>query len=1646
MRRLVAGLRVAATAAVIAATLFAAGTARAQIVRSFTPRFSTNDHGDVTLIGNTLMSCSGNGNACKQGRLGAGGSINDDDFAMAYVDIDADGTTFCSSNATLALPVGATVLWAGLYWQGDSNNGARNQVKFSTPVAAYTAMTATQLDVTGTAYQGFIDVTARVQAGGNGAYTVANVQSTTGATYFAGWALAVAYRLASNPSRNLVVEDGYAQVAAGATVTIPVSGFLTPPGGIVNTRLGVVTGEGDLGLTGDAFQINGTTLSDAANPADNFFNSSISQFGVNVTTKNPNYVNQLGWDVDMVSANGVLPNGATSATITLTSASDRYYPSVVTFATDLYQPVYTGNGFFKSVADLNGGSVRPGDVLEYTVRMNNSGDDASTNTVVRDTLPANVTYVAGSLSVVNGPNTGAKTDAIGDDVMEYDPATRIVTARLGTGATGTLGGRVDPDVQTTVKFRAAVNLPLANGSVVSNQALANFNAAQLGTALSAASDADTLTAGNQRTNVTVVAQTLSGTVFEDVNYGGGAGRTKAASAGVARPGARVELYGAAGQYLAADTTDVNGLYSFDGIGPGSLTVRVVSSMVTSSRPGAVAGLLPVQTFRVDASSGAAVNDAVRVGGEVPSKVDAGMNTTNATLASLTTAGATAQSIAPVTTGTVNFTGVDFGFNFDVIVNANDSGQGSLRQFLTNANALQNTGLAQSGLTGGIETSIFMVSDGAAHAGLRTGLASLLTGGVVAIAPITTLPAITDPARLDGTTQTTNVGNTNAGTLNSTIAVGADGLTVTALARPEVEIKDGASLALGVDVQASGVTLTGLAIYGFGNTPANDAHANVRIGATAGTAVIDGCAIGVSASSFADPGAAARSGGDAVRVIGGDDGILRNSIVAYAAGNGVALATNSDRWTLTGNEIRGNAIGNASRDAVSLEASASDVVRGNRIADTEGCGIDARTSTGSGTFENNTISRSGLGAAGTPETPGVRLGGTANRVDRNVLFDNYGAGVLVMSSSSANTITKNSMYNNGGITNNAAAAATGQLGIDLESATDDVNRGTAPYVTLDDLADADAGGNGLLNFPVLESAVLAGGNLTLTGWARPGSVIELFVSDSDPSGFGEGKTWLTTLTEGSVSDLDASSSTFSGTINGLVQGTDNTNRFRFTFAAPGGVAGGVRLTATATLSQATSEFSGQVTVAGGVSVAGYGYLDVNHSLNRDAAEAGTGATLYAKLVASSTPGSAQAVVAIDAVTGAYAFSYVTAGTYTIVLDDNNAASDVAPAYPVGMIGTEVSNGARPLTVANANLADQDFGMWRGSRADGIVFRDDGAGGGTANDGVNQAGEGAVGGVRVALANAACAGGRCDSTLTDGAGAFTLWIPNGAVGTSTQALETNPSGWVSTGGGAGTTGGAYSRNSDMVTFTPAGGVAYSGLRFGDVPPNTFAPNGNRSGTPGAAVFHPHTFIAGSGGSVSFTAVESPSPAIPGWTAELYRDLNCNGSVDAGDNPVTAPVVVTAGQTLCLVLKHFIPGGAPAGASEQVTLGASMSYTNASPALVTVVSLGDRTTVISAGSLEIVKTVDLASARPGDVLTYTITYRNLGPAPLSAILLQDATPAYTVFQSASCGAAGNGITACNVTAQPAVNASGPVRWTLTGALTPGGAGAVTFQVKVQ
>jgi uncharacterized repeat protein (TIGR01451 family) len=504
----------------IGAAPAAAAVNPTSVARPFTVRYAINTNGDIALAANTLMTCQPGSvetqklTACGNAQTG---SLGDDNyFDMNYVDVDNDSATFDSSSAHLAVPPGATVLFAGLYWGAALDQGETLPMQCD-PAQPRTGHAATSVAAAGSAllqlpggggyvpvnasvfdtytedlncaapgveertrYQAFADVTSLVKLAGGGTYTIGNVQAGTGADRHAAWSLVVAYQDVAQPARNLTIFDGFAQVDNNNTVPLNVSGFKTPLTGPVNTQLGIVSYEGDLTLTGDSLTLNGTTLFDLAHPAGNFFNSGISNLGAPVTTKTPDYRNQLGFDasVQAVPA-GVVPNGATSADIVLKTVGDRYLPGVVYFRTDIYAPEMV---LKKTVTDVNGGDVNPGDVLEYTVSSTNTGISSAYDSRINDAIPPHTTFKPGSLSIVSSPGgiAGGKTDIPGDDQAEYDAGPNEVRFRIGTGATfppganplfPNGGGIIAHNESFEVRFSVVVDAGTADGTQILNTAI-----------------------------------------------------------------------------------------------------------------------------------------------------------------------------------------------------------------------------------------------------------------------------------------------------------------------------------------------------------------------------------------------------------------------------------------------------------------------------------------------------------------------------------------------------------------------------------------------------------------------------------------------------------------------------------------------------------------------------------------------------------------------------------------------------------------------------------------------------------------------------------------------------------------------------------------------------------------------------------------------------------------------------------------------------------------------------------------------------------------------------------------------------------------------------------------------------------------------
>ncbi|MEZ4923352.1 MAG: HYR domain-containing protein [Crocinitomicaceae bacterium] len=415
-----------------------------QVIHSFTQRASIytpteliyNIQGDFAMIGNTNLTL-----------VSYNDNTNNSYNVMQYVDVDGDATTFNSSTATLefstengANPVCSNIIYAGLYWTGRASNtssspeefdvtiGAttktfnKRKVKLKGPGAAgYTDLEANPGNIYypdgehGHMYSAYIEVTDYVQDHGIGAYTVADmalVEGNGGATgYYGGWGMIVVYENSLMNWRDVTIFDGHAYVQGNEIVSyeLPVSGFQAVQSGNVNMKMGLMAGEGDVGISGDYFQIRNwqdnawITLSHAGNTTNNFFNSSVETGG---NARTLNLQNNTGVDIAMFDVpnpgNTVLTNGQTSTKFRYGSTQDTYVIFCIAMAIDAYIPDVEALVSTESIngVPVGGGPivVQPGEVIQYSVQIKNQGTEPIDNAVFVVPIPYTTTYVPASIN------------------------------------------------------------------------------------------------------------------------------------------------------------------------------------------------------------------------------------------------------------------------------------------------------------------------------------------------------------------------------------------------------------------------------------------------------------------------------------------------------------------------------------------------------------------------------------------------------------------------------------------------------------------------------------------------------------------------------------------------------------------------------------------------------------------------------------------------------------------------------------------------------------------------------------------------------------------------------------------------------------------------------------------------------------------------------------------------------------------------------------------------------------------------------------------------------------------------------------------------------------------------------------------------
>ncbi len=479
--------------------------------RNYSLVYSENIKGGTVIFGNTLLQVINMDtvNTVKMNDNSQNGNsiYGNDNENMLDVDIDGNSgygsVTTNSSSSDLVLPPGTnTIKLARLYWGGRVRNAdfdltadSNQTIKIrKDTLGAYSNIKAQGIDkitiVSGySQYQAYADITDLVKANGAGTYEVGNVPLSTGAIdnggNNGGWCIAVVYENDSLSYNSIRIYDGFQQVYNNGNplaTTVTLSGLNVPSGalGVGDAKMGVLAWEGDANISGDYLKINSTLFSNATNQPDNVWNGTITNDGVNVTSKNPNYTNQMGVDIDQFdigSGYGILPN-STSLLLELGTTGDKYFPGLFTFSIKMKDPTLS---LGDTVNDANNNHLAEmHEVLTYTLSGANSGPGNANSVVLTDTLPPTVTYLPNSLNIISAPGNvaGIQTDQAGDDLAEYISSASInsIQFRIGTGATSSNGGTLAAGETYKVQFKVTVNDPGAGKSIPTIMNIARITA------------------------------------------------------------------------------------------------------------------------------------------------------------------------------------------------------------------------------------------------------------------------------------------------------------------------------------------------------------------------------------------------------------------------------------------------------------------------------------------------------------------------------------------------------------------------------------------------------------------------------------------------------------------------------------------------------------------------------------------------------------------------------------------------------------------------------------------------------------------------------------------------------------------------------------------------------------------------------------------------------------------------------------------------------------------------------------------------------------------------------------------------------------------------------------------------------------------
>ncbi|MDH3539577.1 MAG: right-handed parallel beta-helix repeat-containing protein, partial [Acidimicrobiia bacterium] len=377
----------------------------------------------------------------------------------------------------------------------------------------------------------------------------------------------------------------------------------------------------------------------------------------------------------------------------------------------------------------------------------------------------------------------------------------------------------------------------------------------------------------------------------------------------------------------------------------------------------------------------------------------------------------AEHLALIQFGGGDVTTEDFGFSFNVVTtlrggdtadddlaNAGRSVQGSLRQFLTNANALA-----------GANAMRFVPAEATNAAGGG--------GAWWRVDATAAFPAINDAdTTVDGTAYGFNgtVRDDNPGAVGTGGTVGVGVVPLAQVARSELQI-DGRGL-LAIDngalvphrttIRALSITESGARAIQVNNVD--------QVAPVADDIVLEDLIIGMP--PVWQPQILPTGTDAGIHLNAVNRATLRNSFIGWTNGRTLNVETSTDAV------IRGNEFRDTNEDVIDIyQGSSGTLFENNLVSGGLNWGLDITVSS-STTLRNNTVDSAGDGAG---QTGGVRLFGPGSTIDRNVFSNNNGPAIMIAGTMTTSpraageaVITQNAFINNNG------------LSIDLQAASED----------------------------------------------------------------------------------------------------------------------------------------------------------------------------------------------------------------------------------------------------------------------------------------------------------------------------------------------------------------------------------------------------------------------------------------------------------------------------------------------------------------------------------------------------------------------------------------------------------------------------------